>query len=203
MRYVSAFVFSLSLTFSIVTSKVNSAEIFVVKNNRGENHLKISGRIFLEDGKKFIEAALSSKASAVVLASPGGSIRGAIEIGNSIKLFRIKTIVENSDYCVSACGLIWLAGERRLIAPYARVGFHGVFTLDNGQRIKSPAGNALVARYLTSLNLPERAVIFATAADPYHLSWLDSSNQKKSGINLEVLENELNVGSSGALALLN
>jgi hypothetical protein len=168
-------------------SRAGAAQITTEKNDLGEDYLSISGRIEAQDGKKFTQLALAGDASVVFLESSGGSIEAAIEIGRVIRLKGMTTVVADKDHCVSACGLIWLAGERRLLTQGARVGFHATYTTTDKIRRESGVGNALVGRYLTLLNLPERAVIFATIAGPNEINWLDATNKRASGIELEVL----------------
>jgi hypothetical protein len=172
-----------------LSSAAGAAQITAEKNDLGEDYLALSGRIEGEDGKRFTQLALASEATVVFLESGGGSIEAAIEIGRVIRLKGMTTVVAHDDRCVSACGLIWLAGERRLLTPGARVGFHATYTTTDQIRRESGVGNALVGRYLTLLNLPERAVIFATIAGPNEINWLDATNKRASGIELEVLCN--------------
>jgi hypothetical protein len=122
----------------------------------------------------------------VVLDSTGGSTIEAIEIGKSIRLKSISTFVFNGRVCASACGLIWLAGSNKFLERGARVGFHATYINNQGERITSGVGNALVGRYLTLLNLPEKAIAFATMADPNGVNWLTAENYKISGIDVEL-----------------
>src|SRR5690606_35120829 len=49
-------------------------------------------------------------------------------------------------------------------------------------------GNALVGRYFTLLNLPMKAIVFATAASPHELNWLDHSNYVDAGIDVQFVD---------------
>jgi hypothetical protein len=174
--------------FGSLGASASAAEIQVLKSNTGKNYVYISGRIAPEDEKIFAEAAIASKADTVILDSPGGSVNSALEIGRLIRSRGMNTIVTRNNYCVSACGLVWVAGARRFLAPGARVGFHATFTTRNSMRSESGVGNALIGRYLTLLNLPERAVVFATTASPENLNWLSADNKGSAGIDLETVE---------------
>lgn len=187
--------------FGVADMPAAAAEITVAKSEQGDSYLSISGRIAIEDGKKFTQAALSSDAATVFLNSAGGSIDAAIEIGRVIRLKGMSTVVAQDDYCVSACGLIWLAGERRFLTPNARVGFHATYVTKDSVRVESGTGNALVGRYLTLLNLPERAVIFTTVAGPNKLNWLNASNKIASGIDLDILGDSANTSRSTMASL--
>ena len=167
-----------------------AAEIQLSKGNTGKVYIFISGKIEKEDAKIFEEIVVSSEADTVVLNSPGGSVNSALEIGRVIRSRGMSTVITQNSYCASACGLIWIAGARRILTPGARVGFHATFTTTDSMRMESGVGNALIGRYLTLLNLPERAVVFATAAGPEKLNWLDVNNMGSSGIALETVESD-------------
>jgi len=176
--------------FEPLEPAASAAEVQVINGQFGNKFISISGRIEQEDAKIFAESAVSSKADTVILNSPGGSVNSSMEIGRLIRARGMITVVTRNSYCVSACGLIWVAGVRRVLAPGARVGFHATFMTRDSMRMESGVGNALVGRYLTLLNLPERAVVFATTAGPDSLNWLDADNKGSSGIDLEIAESD-------------
>ncbi|WP_197041972.1 COG3904 family protein [Sandarakinorhabdus oryzae] len=171
-------------------ASASAAEIQILKGDAGKSYISISGRIEQQDASIFADAVRSSRADTVILDSPGGSAGAAMEIGRLIRARGMSTVVTRSGYCVSACGLVWVAGARRILTPGARVGFHATFTTRDNMRMESGVGNALIGRYLTLLNLPERAVVFATTAAPEKLNWLDGDNKGSSGIDLETVESD-------------
>lgn len=65
---------------------------------------------------------LAPRARLVRLHSPGGSLAVAGNIRNDIRDRHMDTLV--TTHCASACTVAFLAGERRVIAPGARLGFH-------------------------------------------------------------------------------
>jgi hypothetical protein len=162
-----------------------AAEITVIPD--GETSLiTIEGRVADGDELVFKRIAAKHKYATVLLYSEGGSTLAAIEIGRAIRLRGFATAVVNGFDCTSSCGLIWLAGSPRYLARSARVGFHAVYTDKTGARLESGVGNAIVGRYLTQLNLPEQAVMFATVADPNSIMWLTADNAAKIGIEIAV-----------------
>ncbi len=177
-------VIALSLFFAPVAA--NAAKIISDRTNSGKAFIIISGPIERDDARKFALELIKTNAEMVVLDSTGGSTVEAIEIGKSIRLKSVSTFVFNGRVCASACGLIWLAGSNKFLEKGARVGFHATYTNNQGERITSGLGNALVGRYLTLLNLPEKAIAFATMADPNGIIWLTPENYKTSGIDVEL-----------------
>lgn len=149
--------------------------------------ISIFGEIEAGDAETFRREAAQHGSAIVVLESPGGSTLDAIEIGEAIRLRGFSTVVINGSDCDSACALIWLAGSPRTITRSARVGFHASYIDDRGRQIESGVGNALVGRYLTLLNLPIDAIIFATQASPDQLTWLDASNFRNAGIETSII----------------
>lgn len=65
-----------------------------------------------------------SEIGEVVLRSDGGNIYDALDIATIVTDYGLDTRVDS--YCVSACTLIFLAGERRFLGLGGRLGFHGV-----------------------------------------------------------------------------
>ena len=145
----------------------------------------ISGEISPGDAQKFRQVALGDKSAIVLLNSNGGSTLEAIEIGKLIRIAGYPTYVSSYAPCNSACSLIWLAGNRRFLGSTASVGFHATYTEDNGKRMESGVGNAIVGSYLNQLSLDENAIIFATSAPPDQISSLTIHNLSKSGIGAE------------------
>jgi hypothetical protein len=171
-----------------IPSRALAAEIEAVAIDDDTTIIFVIGEIQSGDAATFRRIAASYESPFVALESPGGSTIEAIEIGKAIHLLGLPTLVINNSQCNSACALIWLAGSPRTITRTARVGFHASYTDQNGVRLESGVGNALVGRYLTQLNLPISAVIFSTRASPDTLTWLDASNFTESGIETLVVD---------------
>ena len=127
----------------------------------------------------------------VFLSSEGGSLSKAFEIGRIITVSSYSTVVLDDDWCASACALIWIAGEKRYAQPRSHIGFHAGYTEDGGKPITNGMANALIGRYLTQLNMPTVAIVFATSATPDKMAWLDISRPGKEGISFEVLPSSI------------
>ena len=114
------------------------------------------------------------------LLSNGGSILGAILIGEFIHQNGWRTFVGNG--CYSACALIWLAGAERRMRTGAIIGFHAV--AEDGR--ESGSGNAIVGSYLTRLGYSYDLIAFATEASPADMAILTPEKAKSLGINMVV-----------------
>jgi len=165
-----------------------AATIEVRPLESGSSVIIIDGDIVKGDAAKFKRLAATIDDAVVAVESEGGATIEAIEIGEAIRLKGFSTLAVNRSTCTSACGLIWLAGSPRVITTTARVGFHATYSDKSGSRMESGVGNALVGRYLGVLNLPQKAIIFATSAPPESLNWLTSDNASSYGIDVKVIE---------------
>lgn len=170
------------------TATAYGAEISTTDIDGGGTAILIVGPIETADDEKFNRIAANYKTAVVILASDGGSTLTALEIGKSIRLKGYATGVFNGYACNSACALIWLAGTPRSMARSAKIGFHATYVDVNGRAQESGVGNAIIGRYLTLLNLPEKAVIFATEQSPDSLNWLTAENLSASGIDANVVD---------------
>jgi hypothetical protein len=64
----------------------------------------------------------------------------------------------------------------------ATVGFHAMFTSDNGQEAVSSAGNAIVGAYLNQLGLSIQAITYITEKQPNDIQWLTFEDAAQFGI---------------------
>lgn len=166
----------------------SAAEIEHRSFSDGTGGITISGDIESADVERFRTVSLRYEKAFVVLDSPGGALRPAIEIGKLIRLRGYTTYVPREAVCTSSCALIWLAGSPRWLSARGRVGFHAGYR-DNGGRLEeSGVGNALIGNYLTLLNLSQKTVIFATTASPYSMVWLSKANAQSAGIEFEQVD---------------
>ena len=177
----STYLLCVMLTLS--GTHADAADIFVQRDNQnGISLVGIDGVIEAGDDRKFSNKVFELDKAVVVLNSPGGSALAGIEIGKAIRLKGFATIVPEKALCASACALMWLGGMPRLITDTGNLGFHATYIERGGKQFESGVGNALVGRYLTLLNLPERAVIFVTNAPPTGMNWLTRANYTQSAI---------------------
>ncbi|WP_374407429.1 hypothetical protein [Pelagerythrobacter sp.] len=185
----SSSIFAVLALFGLMgSSPAMAAEISAVELDSELVAIAIEGEIASGDGATFRREAAKHEAAVVLLDSEGGSTLDALEIGEAIRLRGFSTLVINDAVCASACGLIWLAGTPRLLSQSAQVGFHATYIDEQGRKLESGVGNALVGRYLTVLNLPMKAIVFATMASPNQLNWLDRSNYLEAGIDTQLIE---------------
>ena len=147
----------------------------------------VTGPIGLEDDQEFFRSAARLTDPIVVLSSPGGSTRAAINIGKFLRLRALDTLVPEGQSCMSACGLIWLAGRTRYMGSTSQVGFHASYLMKGGEAVESGVANAIVGAYLANLGLPDRVVVYVTQAPPDQINLLTRSDARSLGIQVSVL----------------
>jgi hypothetical protein len=134
--------------------------------------IALEGRFEPGDDAKFRDFIIGIERAVIVLASPGGRLEPALEIGWAIRKNRFATLVHGGSQCASACALVWLGGVARAMGQDAKLGFHGAHVLKEGQAVRSDAGNARVAAYLARLKLSDRVIQYVTEAAPHDFNWL-------------------------------
>ena len=164
---------------------VAAADIKLVKGVNGEEDtILINGAIKLGDDNKFRTIALVSNKAMVYLDSDGGKLQPAIEIGRIIRIKSFSTAVQDT-YCSSACALIWLAGEPRMMSNYSSIGFHVPYKVDSAGISRSDAADgALAGSYLTSLGFSTKVVRYVVSAGSNDLHLLNKATADKLGISV-------------------
>jgi hypothetical protein len=151
----------------------------------GVEAIVISGDILDGDDARFGELARRLPRAVVYLDSAGGALVPAIEIGKRLRAGHHATAVLDGSTCTSACALIWIAGTPRYLGTDGHLGFHASYSDEGGRLVETGVGNAMVGHYLSQLNLPEDAAVFATIASPYEINWLTAENNAEAGISFE------------------
>jgi hypothetical protein len=154
-------------------------------NDKWYTYVYISGELLADDEDKF-EAfvnGLASKDVTVILEGPGGRISAGILIGLNIENRHWDTSVLSGKQCVSACGLIWLAGDTRYASRTANIGFHAV-SHAKGQEVSS-GGNAVVGAYLRDLKFDYGTIHYLTSTPPDGMEYLTSAKAQQYKIDMK------------------
>jgi len=100
----------------------------------------------------------------MVLDSPGGKVQPALEIGRVIRIKGFSTAGQGNQ-CASACALVWLAGEPRMMSTLTPIGFHASCAIDDQvKKTSDTAQGARTGAYLTGLGFNSKVVTFAVSA---------------------------------------
>lgn len=172
------------LILAISTTTISyAAEINLVRGVKGEEDLiNIKGNFKIGDENKFRALALTSSKATVFLDSDGGMLQPAIEIGKIIRIKGFATAVQDT-ICLSACAMVWLAGEPRMMSNLTSIGFHAPYKVDSGGKAKSDVTHgALAGSYLTSLGFSPKVVMFVVSAGANDLHLLNKATADRLGI---------------------
>lgn len=188
------------LVFGLYNSAWAADIVQVETNNLQLKLIIIQGDFQSGDEQKFANIAIKTQSAIVLFQSNGGSAHAAMEIGKAIRIKGFSTYVPKDLQCVSACALAWLGGRSRLMSSTARIGFHAVYTQENGEKAVHSAGNALVGAYLTHLGLSDSAVVFVTSAPPDGILWFGLTEAQQYGIEAKIFDIPENVAENSAPA---
>ena len=176
-----------AIALSVLASPAQAVTFEWWKNAEDSYGIKISGEIGKGDAERFRRTLLdadpyygSGATFMVYLDSPGGRVFEAIEIGNAIRSLGFNTFVADEAICTSACGLIWLAGDRRYLGANAALGFHTVY--DPRTRQPTPVGLAWVEAYMSRLGIGQPTFRYLTQASADSIEWLTPDKAKQYGI---------------------
>jgi membrane-bound ClpP family serine protease len=182
----TAFLFVLGILIVCSSGVASSAAEFDKIELAGDypDFVTLKGEIELGDGKKFREIIGDSQKVTVILESPGGIVKDALEIGAEIRIRNYATMVSADTGCYSACALIWVAGALRYMAPSSKIGFHAVYRKEAGELRESGMGNAEVGSFLTHLGLRVEAIRYFTLAGPTEFLLLSPDISRSLGIDV-------------------
>lgn len=170
-------------------SSGSAAEIEVLRQPSVKLPLvSLRGEIVEGDARKFSTAVEGLEDASIVLNSPGGLVREALEIGAIIRLEGFTTLVAEEQKCFSACGLIWVSGVRRYMSRTSLIGFHAAYKQENGEYTESGVANAEIGSFLTHLGLRIEAIRYFTFAGPDDFLLLTPDRARALGIEVYTVD---------------
>ncbi|MBX3569328.1 MAG: hypothetical protein KF914_14810 [Rhizobiaceae bacterium] len=175
----------ISITLAIFVCRAAASAEIELFNLAGElDIVSIKGEIVDGDGDRFNEVVRDRERVSVVLQSPGGLVRDALQIGAEIRLRNFATMVSSDGECYSACGLIWISGARRYMSAGSKIGFHAAYREENGEYRESGVANAEIGSFLTHLGLRIEAIRYFTIAGPQEFLLLTPEHARALGIDV-------------------
>lgn len=162
-----------------------AAQMTLKQGAAGEaDMLTILGPFKEGDDRKFRALALQSRNAVVYLDSGGGLMFPALDIGRMIRMSGFATAVQGAQ-CTSACALVWLAGQSRMMNNMTSIGFHGPFHKDSkGNKVMNAMSTARVGAYLTELGFGEKVLDFVISAQAPDIHWLKKGDADRLGISV-------------------
>ncbi|SLN58914.1 hypothetical protein AQS8620_02608 [Aquimixticola soesokkakensis] len=146
---------------------------FEVQEVAGAPALTLTGQIAPGDAARFADWLESNDLPPrVYLNSPGGSVRDALDLGETLRARDITTIVGAGDICFSACPYLFASGTTRIADRDGAVGVHQHYY---GENMVLPAfvaveeiqrGQAQVVDYLDTMGIDLRLMKHSLATPP-------------------------------------
>jgi hypothetical protein len=166
-----------------VAHTARAAELRVVDMPGGKGPaILLSGVIAPGDEAAFHELAASFEKATLITTGPGGNVAEAITIGTEIRNRGWSTLVPENTRCASACSMIWLAGQTRLLAAGAQIGFHAISRVQNGVRTEDHDEDFYLRKWLFDLGyeIDVTETMVNTPADS--MRWFDAIELRANGI---------------------
>ena len=184
----SGYLLALAISLVSLATPGLAAEISIIDRSTKGAIIAIEGDLEIGDGEKFATLIRPPGPGLIIFDSNGGNLLAGLRIGEIARSRGFSTLVLDGRTCASACALAWLGGERRLLSPQARLGFHAAYALKNGANEVSGSANALVGAYLDRLNIPYEAIYELTDAGPDSIRWLTVADANRLGIPTETFQ---------------
>jgi hypothetical protein len=141
-----------------------AADFDVLPGGDDYKMIVLRGEIVEGDADRFYEIARGVPRATVVLESLGGAVNEGLSIAAEVRLRDYATLVLEGDGCFSMCAVIWVASNRRYMAPDAMIGAHAAFNADD--RTESGVANADIGAFLNEVGLSREAIRYFTLAKP-------------------------------------
>lgn len=154
----------------------DAMEFRLVPGESGLTLILAAGPIELGDEARFARLVgdLGSR-MVLVVDSPGGNIRAANAMRAQVAGLRMPVVVPPDAQCASACFLLFVAAERRLVARTARVGVHGA-SLAGQETTGALAHTTLLARVAAEYGVPDSIVARMVTTSPREMWWLTEAD---------------------------
>ena len=149
----------------------------------GGHGIMVSGVIAQGDETAFHRLAETLDKAIVLTTGPGGTVGTAVTIGSEIRARGWSTLVPAGTRCASACSLIWLAGQTRMLGAGAQIGFHAMSVMTrNGQRAETHDLDVFLRTWLTNLGYPFDAMATIVNTQAAFVRWYDTTELRANGI---------------------
>jgi ATP-dependent protease ClpP protease subunit len=126
-----------------------------------DNKLVSLYQSILQKNKEKIDGC---KKITVFLSSTGGNVYPAFNIGNSIRANGFNTSIVENEVCVSACNIIFISGQKRLMSNKTKFGVHQMMSTggNSDKCVSINDGSSVSIDYLKFIKkmLPNEAADF-------------------------------------------
>jgi hypothetical protein len=128
-------------------------------------------------------AVPAGKNIALLLDSPGGSVKEAALMGQMIRDGSVAVVIPQNSKCVSACFLLLAAAPRRFAASNALVGVHSA-SESGAETVNSLAVTTEMARAAAGFGVPPAILGKMVQTVPGRVEWLTHEDLTSMGVRL-------------------
>lgn len=124
-----------SLIFSVImlmAAPTYAAEFFILP---GTKTLLMMGETQAEDVQILRANIEDNDINALILKGPGGSLKAGYALANIVLENKLTITIPKDTDCASACSLIFVSGDNRIMEKGSRLGFHLPFVKLNSQSV--------------------------------------------------------------------
>jgi hypothetical protein len=183
MRFWLA-ILDISIALAFASGVGQAAECRSIDMPDGSGHgIVLSGVIADGDEIAFHKLAEAQDKAVVLTTGPGGIVGTAVTIGSEVRARGWATLVPPGAQCASACSLIWLAGQPRMLGAGAQIGFHAMSVMmANGQLLETHNLDVFLRKWLTDLGYPFDAAATIVNTEAASVRWFDTTELRANGI---------------------
>ncbi len=183
MQFAQA-VLAASMALACAHGVGQAAEFRAIDMPDGNGHgIVLSGVIAPGDEIAFHRLAETRDRAVVLTTGPGGVVATAVTIGTEIRARGWSTLVPPGAQCASACSLIWLAGQTRMLGAGAQIGFHAMSVIaGNGQSAETHDLDMFMRTWLTNLGYPSDATATIVNTPAASVRWYNTTELRANGI---------------------
>jgi hypothetical protein len=145
----------------------------------------LTGVIQPDDELAFEVVAAKLSRAVVITTGPGGSVGPALAIGSEIRERGWSTLVPSGGSCASACAMIWLAGQTRMLGAGGQIGFHAMALIQGLQRTETHEFDVYLRSWLTNLGYAMDTTATIVNTHAASIRWYDAIELRANGIPTE------------------
>ena len=188
---------------TFLISSLSALEFSIHGNNsKTLNAIMATGNIQYDDVEKldyYLSKLPHKKHTAIYFDSPGGSLSGGIRLGKYFKNNKIKTVIEKSKMCASACAIAFLGGTdykgKKWMSSTTKslLGFHAFSNNDGTKYSSSDETQQVVAeilKYGQYVNAPMEIIIKNFSTPSSSMYWFSTHELLRLGIKVWDIENK-------------
>jgi len=155
---------------------------------RNQIVIDASGEMVADEAKHFIAWIEQSsrqwngrKATAIVFNSPGGIVKGGVDMGLVVADFHMITGVAPGGERASACVIAWAAGALKSAASDSKIGVHMMSAMGGDPAIDATFFNI---KWLQKTGAPNSVMVGAMSTKPDDVYWLTQDELTAWGVKI-------------------